>query len=144
MRHAVTGLFTIALVGAISSLAFAADKEIQAVKMWKGSSLVEAGMKAAPDSGYITDAEAWAKLWKAWKFEDKQPEIDFKKQIVLVTVAGCAANKWGKPSLKLTEKGDLQGGASATEIGGPGFIYMIQVVDKEGIKSINGKPLSDK
>lgn len=144
MRLLVNRLFVILFIGLIPALAFAADKEIKPVKTWSGSSLKEEGIKEAPKSGYISDAEAWAKLWKVWKFEEKQPEVDFKKQIVLVTTAGCAANKWRSPQIKLTEKGDLQSQVGATEIGGPGFIYLIQVVDREGVKTVHGKPLSDK
>ncbi len=144
MRLLANRLFVLLLVGLIPALAFAADKEIEPVKTWSGSSLKEEGIKEAPKSGVITDAEAWAKLWKAWKFEEKLPEVDFKKQIVLVTTAGCAANKWSGPQIKLTEKGDLRPQVAATEIGGPGFIYLIQIVDREGVKTIHGKPLKDK
>jgi hypothetical protein len=131
----------------IASTVHAEDKSIKPIKEWKSAFLEvkdEPLMKEAPKSGYIADAEAWTKLWKAWRFEKEQPVIDFKKQVVLVSVADGAVNRWLRTGLKLTDKGDLRSDAPATEIAGPGFIYLIQVVDREGIRTINGKAITDK
>jgi hypothetical protein len=44
-------------------------------------------------------------------------------------------------AFSLGDKGDLKGGFMATEIGGPGFAYMIVVVDRSDIKTYNGKAI---
>jgi hypothetical protein len=130
----------------IASTAHAEDKVIKPVKEWKGAFPEKKDdplMKEAPQSGFIADAEAWTKLWKAWRFEKEQPAIDFKQHVVLVSVAKGAVNRWNGTGLKLTDKGDLCSETRATEIAGPGFIYLIQVVERDGVKSINRKALID-
>jgi len=66
--------------------------------------------------------------------------VDFTKQLVLVGTAACAANRI-QANFSLDDKGDLNGGFVATEIGGPGFVYMILVVNRAHVKSFNGKAM---
>jgi hypothetical protein len=82
--------------------------------------------------------KAWAKLWKAWRGKEELPKVDFEKQLVLVRAVPGAINMIDL-DLKLSEKGELKGDFKATEIGGPGFAYLIVVIDRAGIKSYNGK-----
>ncbi len=133
----------VVFLGLAASAVQAEDQPVKFVKEWIGKfpkRTDEPLMKEAPKSGYIADAKAWAKLWKAWRGKDALPKVDFAKQLVLVGTAGCAANRIGA-RFRLTDKGDLQGGFIATEIGGPGFVYMIAVIDRAGVKSVNGKSL---
>ncbi len=133
----------LALVGPVPSAAPAGEKPVKAVKEWKGKFLAkedEPLMKEAPKSGYLTDQKSWGKLWKAWRGKEELPRLDFEKQLVLVGAAECGRNTIGA-DFKLDDKGDLKGGFMATEIGGPGFVYVIVVVDRSDIKTYNGKAI---
>jgi hypothetical protein len=97
--------------------------------------------KKAPASGVITDAKEFAALWKAWRATEKVPEVDFKKNIVVVTLSLGGPNR---PNISgtLDDKGDLKILAFSTRLGGDGFGYSIAVFPKEGIKSVNGKAIT--
>jgi len=88
----------------------------------------------------ITSGKELQKLWKAWKFDDSVPQVDFKKQFVLVT--------WSKArfvhlTLKL-EKGNLAAESLVGMLVVPGeFGYRIVAVSRKGIKTVNGKKLSN-
>jgi hypothetical protein len=121
----------------------AEGKTVKPVKEWTGKlprKEDEPLMREVPPSGIITNQTAWAKLCKAWRAEEKLPEVNFEKQMVLVGVAQCASNTISA-KLKLTADGNLNGGFGATEIGGPGFVYLMVVVDRTGIKSYQGVPI---
>jgi len=136
-------LSMLVLASVAPSAVQADEKPVKPVKEWKGKFLnkeEEPLMKEAPKSGCLTDKKAWSKLWKAWRGKEKLPKIDFEKQLVLVGAADCAANKI-EAAFKLDDKGDLKGFFITTEIGGPGFVYMIVVIDRSGIKTYNGKPI---
>jgi hypothetical protein len=95
--------------------------------------------KLAPEKGYIAGPKAFAALWKAWRTDEKVPEIDFAKKLVVVGLAG------GPNEVTLIPFVDAQGNLTpkmfATLVGGPGFGYALGVVDRDGIKSVQGKPL---
>jgi hypothetical protein len=121
----------------------AEDKLVKPVKEWTGkfpNKEDEGLMIEAPKSGVITDEKAWTKLWKAWRPKEELPKIDFDKQFVIVGTAECAANKIGA-SFKLDDNGDLKGSFIATQIAGPGFVYMIVVMDREGVKTYKGNAI---
>src|SRR5262249_22867956 len=40
--------------------------------------------KEAPASGYIDNEKDWARLWKAWRGNEKLPAVDFKKELIIV------------------------------------------------------------
>lgn len=97
----------------------------------------EALKKEAPESGVIVSAKAWEKLAKAWGIKDPA-KVDFDKEILLVaTTVGSRLNLGSK----LDDKGDLRVVALATRDLRPGFRYAIKSVSKEGIKTVDGKPL---
>lgn len=97
-------------------------------------------MKAAPANNLVADEAAFAKLWTEWKGNAVAPKIDFKKQFAMAATTQCAANRiFG--GFTLTEQGDLKGTFGSTLIGGPGFAWVIYILDREGVKTVNGKPL---
>lgn len=119
--------------------AFAQEKSPKDSQSWSGKIAQEELRKHAPKSGFITDEKTFEKLWTAWRPDEAIPKIDFQKQFVVVgTVDG--------PNLiimnpKLNEEGDLKFIVGGTKIGGPGFGYKLMAVDREGVKSVNGKEL---
>jgi hypothetical protein len=77
-------------------------------------------------------------LWKDWKRTDKLPDIDFTKELVVVsTTTGSRL----RLALTLDDKGDLQVGGIATLDFRPGFRYVLTTVRNEGVKTVNAKGL---
>jgi hypothetical protein len=114
----------------------AESKPVQFTKEWKGSVADKTLRKDAP--AVITDAKALEKLWTAWKIEDKVPEVDFNKEIiVLSTTEGSQIGM----EAKLDDKGNLQVSGGYTLDLRPGFHYVIATVPREGVKKVNGKDL---
>jgi hypothetical protein len=97
-------------------------------------------MKALGNSGVIADEKEFAKLWKEWKGDAPLPKIDFKKQFAIGATTLCAANSVSG-SFALSPEGDLKSQFRSTLIGGPGFAWVIYVIDREGVKTVGGKPL---
>jgi hypothetical protein len=116
----------------------AEKKEVKPVKEWKGSVADADLSKDAPD--YVADAKALEKIWKKWGVEGKVPEVDFKKEIVIVsTTAGGRLTL----SARLDDKGNLEVLGLATRDFKPGFRYVIATVSREGVKTVNGKELKE-
>jgi hypothetical protein len=118
------------------------SKQLKAEKSWTGRLVgkeKEPLQMLAPAKGYISGPQTFEKLWKAWRTEEKVPDIDFGKKLVLVGTAG--GPNMVNLSAVLSAKGDLMINAMSTLVGGPGFGYGLAVVDREGIKSVKGKPL---
>ncbi len=116
--------------------AMAQRKPVKLNKEWAGSVEDEKLAKEAP--AVITNAKDLEKVWKAWKIADKMPEIDFTKEIVIVsTTVGSRL----RLSAVLDDKGDLRILGLATRDLRPGFRYVIGTINKEGIKTIEGKEL---
>jgi hypothetical protein len=66
------------------------------------------------------------------------PEVDFAKDLVVTsTTVGSRLNV----TPMLDDNGNLELLGMATMDFGPGFRYVIFVVGREGVKSVNGKKL---
>jgi hypothetical protein len=124
------------LVLGVTSVVLAADKPVKANKQWMGS-VADANLaKNAPT--VITSTKQLEKLWKDWKIADKAPEVDFTKEIVIVqTTVGSKLNV----SFSLDDNGNLKILGLGTSDFGEGFRYVIQSVNREGIKKVDGKEL---
>jgi hypothetical protein len=132
-------LFTFAALAVVALLApsvQAEKKEVKLIKQWSGTVEDEKLAKDAPE--VIADAKALEKIWKAWKVGDKVPEVDFTKEIVILsTTSGSKISL----STSLDDKGNLTVLGAATADFGPGFRYVIATVSREGVKKVNGKDL---
>ena len=132
----LAGVFAIVLAALLTSTAFAEKTKVKITKEWKGSVTDEKLLKDAP--ACIADAKSLEKLWKAWKIEDKMPEVDFTKEIVVIsTTSGSKLSIFAN----LDDKGNLEVGGLGTRDFGEGFRYVIATVPREGVKTINGKDL---
>jgi hypothetical protein len=133
------GLAALALALLLTPALVAADaKEIKPVEKWSGSVDDEKLLKDAPENGVITDAKTFEKVWTSWKVGEKMPKLDFDKVIIIFTTTSGSKIS-AKPMLD--EKGDLKFLGIATRDLKPGFRYDMQVVEKEGVKTINGKEI---
>jgi hypothetical protein len=113
-------------------------KTVKLVKEWKGA-VADANLaKDAPK--YVADPKSLEKLWKKWDLGDKVPEVDFKKEIVLIsTTSGSRLTL----SAKLDDKGNLEAVGMATRDFADGFRYVIATVSRKGVKTVNGKEVKD-
>jgi hypothetical protein len=130
------GLWTLHLSGA---------ERVKSVKQWNGIIKDEALRKLAPRRGFVANAKAWEKLWKAWRPKQQLPEVDFTKEFVVVaTVAG--PKQVSVLGGKLNDRGDLNVAVgiavSPKEAAAPGFGYCLAVFSRKGIKTFGGKPIA--
>src|SRR5262245_8649260 len=140
---ALVALFAVAVLMSPSLAQKAKGKVIKADREWVEIINDTKLAKEAPKDGYITDAKAFEKLWKSWRKDEKVPEIDFKKKIVVITLSEGGPNKPGCTA-RLTDEGDLVVTAVSTLIGGEAFGYSIGVYPSAGVKKVNGKALAAK
>lgn len=122
----------------LAPLARAESKPLVPSQTWKGS-IADVTLQAKkPANGVITSAADFEALVKDWNVAEKVPEVDFAKDLVLV-----ATTRGGvlRLSATLNDSGDVRISAISTRDLRPGFRYMIIAVPREGVKSVDGKPL---
>jgi hypothetical protein len=111
-------------------------KEVKLTKQWRGSIADASLMKGSPE--VITSTKELEKLWKTWNIEGKAPEVDFKKEIVILgTTSGSRLNLMAR----LDDNGDLLMLGMGTLDFGEGFRYVIATVSRDGVKTVNKKAL---
>jgi len=130
----LVGVAALAAVVLFTSDALAQKTAVKPSKEWTGSVDDEALEKDAP--ACVTSAKGLEKLWKAWKIADKVPEVDFTKEIVVVTTTRGSKLRL---AAALDEKGNLMVGGLGTRDLAPGFRYVIATVSKEGVKTDQGR-----
>jgi hypothetical protein len=130
-------LVALALMAGMTSQAHADKKPVKATKEWSGSVADEALQKGAP--GVIASAKDLEALWKSWKIDGKQPEVDFSKEMVVITTS--AGTKLKLAAVLDDATGNLQVLGVGTRDLAPGFRYVIGTVSREGVKTVNGKKL---
>jgi hypothetical protein len=96
--------------------------------------------KDTPSGGPIATPEAWAALWRPLGQQPEHPVIDFSRELVLAA-GGPGPNGIHLRALTIDAQGDLTFAWAITEMWGPGFSYRILVVDRTGVKTVNGAPL---
>jgi hypothetical protein len=103
-------------------------------------------LQEAPESRYVADEKAWAKLWKAWRGDEALPKVDFDKELMIIyTVPGPHSPT---PALLLSD-GDLQigylgFGGDEEKDDGKSFGYYIGRVKRDRIKTIDGEAIKKK
>jgi hypothetical protein len=115
--------------------AAAQKKKVVITKKWSGS--VEDDKASKPEC--ITTAKGLEKVWKAWKIKGDVPKIDFTKEMVVAVYS--AGSKLNLAGAQLDDKGDLTVLGLGTRDIRPGFRYVLGVVSREGVKTVNKKEL---
>jgi hypothetical protein len=103
-----------------------------------GSLVNPALMSAAPASGVIVTETAWTGLARAWEIKNP-PKVDFKKEFLVVGTS--RADK-----MILDARKDMAGDVRVTVTGNgkefkEGFRFGVRSVSRDGVKTVNGKPL---
>jgi thiol-disulfide isomerase/thioredoxin len=94
---------------------------------------------AAPADGLITDAKSLQKLCRDWKLKTRDFDIDFSRQFLTVATAPGSSVSI---TFKKDEMGNLTGAALATlDTSTNSFSYCIAVMNRDGIRSYNGKAI---
>ena|ERR1043166_3660642 len=123
---------------AVIALADAAaqdGKKVEIKEKWNGSVEDE----KAPKPECITSAKGLAEVWKAWKAAGDVPKVDFDKNLVVAVYS--SGSKLNIAGAKLDDKGNLEVIGFGTRDLGPGFRYVLGVVSREGIKTVNKKEI---
>ena len=99
--------------------------------------------KAAPSGPILSDA-AWKELWRSWRKGEDPPYIDFDNAMVLAACnndfnrIAMGTSVDGEGDLRIVLKSTLLAGELKTRG------YLIAVVSRKGIKSVQGVPLEKK
>lgn len=113
---------------------------VEPTARWNGIIADKSLQSVAPTTSFIASAESLAKVWKAWRPDEDVPSVDFAKELILVGVVSGPNTVLMRPSLD--DQGDLRFVVAGTKRGGPGFGYLLLKVSREGVKTVNGKPLN--
>ena len=131
-------LAALTLAALLPAAARAQAKAVKPTAEFRGAVADVGLIKEAPPGGVITSEKELQKLWTAWKVGDKMPRVDFTKDlVVLATTRGSRVVL----RVQLDDKGNLRVGGFGTRDFRPGFRYVIGVIPRAGVKSVNGKEL---
>jgi hypothetical protein len=109
------------------------------VKEWNGS--IDDPTIVSTASEVILSAKEFEALWLAWKLPGPVPEVDFSLNLVAVqTTVGSRL----RLSAMLEDNGNLMVLGLATRDFHPGFRYVLAVLSRTGVKTVNGKELPNK
>jgi hypothetical protein len=111
---------------------------VKPLMQWTGRVKDKDLLKLAPARGYLSHEKDLEKLWKAWDIKEKMPAVDFTKELILVAAARSSSLS---VSSKLDESGDLRITTVVTADLRPDFGYVIVLIPRAGVKTINGKPI---
>lgn len=132
-------LATLAILMAVSYPLEGAPAERQPVtpvREWSGSIDDPTIVNAAPE--IILSAKEFEALWLAWKLPGPVPEVDFSLNLVAVQATQGSRLRL---SAVLEDNGNLMVMGLATRDLHPGYRYVIGVLSRKDVKTINGKEL---
>jgi len=110
-------------------------KKVEVMKTWSGS--IDDDKADKPEC--IVTAKKLEEVWKAWKVAGEVPKVDFTKDMVVAVYS--SGSKLSIASARLDDKGNLEVLGLGTRDFRPGFRYVLGIVSKEGVKTINKKAL---
>ena len=134
-RLFVCGVVAGLALAAVPPRAAAQANKVEITRKWSGSVEDEKAIK--PEC--ITSAKGLEAVWKDWKIEGDVPKVDFTKDIVVAVYS--VGSKLNMAGANLDDKGDLTVLGLGTRDIRPGFRYVLGVVSREGVKTVNKKDL---
>jgi hypothetical protein len=141
MHRVATLVFVLAAASPVPILigTARAAEPVSPTRTWEGEFLDASLKQAAPKGGLITDAEEFAKLWKAWRKGKAVPAVDFTKQFALVAIC---PTKGERPVLAaMLQDGALSVLWDSARRGQGGWGYAIATFDRKGVKTVDGLEL---
>jgi len=137
MTRRLTGYVAALMAGMVlgyGSLTSAQATTIQPVKSWSGRVPLD---ERPPLQSSIAKDGDWARVWKQCRIEGPAPQVNFKKTLALVAVRRGSVVKF--MSLNV-EDGNLMTNVAVTADMPDYMSCAIVLVDRTGIKKVNGKP----
>lgn len=128
-------LLSVIFAAITPSNADAQKKKVPIAKTWSGSVDDEKAIK--PE--VVTSAKQLEIVWKAWGVKDEMPKIDFKTDMVVAVYS--EGSKLNIAGASLDDNGNLTVLGFGTRDLRPGFRYVLGVVSRDGVKTVNKKPL---
>lgn len=122
----------------LARVEYTEGRKIDAVQEWDGILADKKLAELVPDNGYVTNQSAWSDLWKAWRPNEKLPEIDFNKHLVIVSLGGIYPVVH---EMRLSDQGDLRIWPVPRVPHKKGYGYGITLINRADIKLILGKPV---
>jgi uncharacterized protein (TIGR03067 family) len=125
----------------IPARAGAAPKPVQLQRTWHGEVALDVS-KGAPRHDFVTDKEAWAKLWQAYRPKEQVPEVDFNTELVLVAVNNDPNGI--TIDATLGKEGNLEVDRISTliQFNNPTTCrYEFALIKRAGVKTIDGVPI---
>jgi hypothetical protein len=114
--------------------------QAEVLHQWQGHFL-DLSQRIEPACGRILTCQAdFERAGRTWRAEEPLPGIDFSSHFVLA-YTGDGPNGFHIHLSGPDESGDLRVEVMVTERYGPGFCYLLAVLSRAGIRSINGQPL---
>jgi hypothetical protein len=137
LRVIFTTIVIVLVVMALPLQSFPAGPEsVTPQQEWSGSREDISLLNAAPE--FIFSAKEFKNLWSTWKLEGPPPDVDFSDYLVAVqTTQGSRL----RLSASLDDSGNLTVAGLATMDLQPGFRYVISVLSRKGVKTVNGRQL---
>ena len=97
----------------------------------------------SPASGYVASAEAWAKLWQAYRGDEPVPAVDFRYELILVAsgrdlnrITVCPeVNSWG--NVRLSYQSTCLAFSKTTR-----FHYHFGTVYRGELRTVAGQPIA--
>jgi hypothetical protein len=126
---------SVVLMAARPNHGWAQAKKVDVGKTWAGS--VDDAKAKQPEC--ITTANGLEAIWKAWRIAGDVPNIDFTKDMIVAIYSPGSSLRIA--SARLDDKGNLEVVGLGTRDFRPGFRYVLGVVSKEGVKTVNKKEL---
>jgi hypothetical protein len=134
-RLLVCGVVAGLALAAVAPRAAAQENKVEITRKWSGS--VEDEKAIQPEC--ITSSKGLEAVWKAWKVKGDVPRVDFSKHLVVAVYSPGSRLNLSKAALD--EHGDLTVVGLGTRDIRPGFRYVLGVVSREGVKTVNKKAL---
>lgn len=135
--------FWLLLIGGLLSwsvsLAQAGDREIKPLKEWRGR-IARFIPYGNPVGDYLASQAELDKLWGDWQIPGKSPQVDFKTGVVLVRTCNCSHISIAP---LLNDQGDLHIQVTMTKDLRDDTGYVIVLIPRQGIKTVEGKPIAD-
>ena len=97
-------------------------------------------LAASPATPYVRTADDLAQLWKAWRLKAELPEIDFSQRLVLTYTGRSSVLQLR--AVAVDAAGDLKPVLVATPDMTADYAFIIAVIDRAGVKSIQGVPIT--
>ena len=111
-------------------------KPVHPLQQWSGSVDDLSLLTGMPE--VTTSTAALEMLWQAWQVPHPLPRVNFSRELVVVATTRGSILRFGAV---LDDQGDLRVRSVSTKDLRPGFRYVIAVVSREGVKTVNGKDL---